>query len=188
MKIITATLTLLWALASAVQAHELEANRATLVLRDQQHLALTFFVDYPAVLHQVLAPQLPLTEFVLMHSAMQPQAFAAQLQIAQTKLQSSTGLTLHKGKAAVLTQWVWPKAVAVQNLLQQRAMQAVVAPTDHGHVVQSEIRVEVKSVQTGDFASVKLQLPAEFKEVLVVSYQPKQVWVKPRTPSTAITF
>lgn len=188
MKFFVSVLAIWCALASSVHAHELQDNRATLVLRDQQHLALTFFVDYTAVLHQVLAPQLSLPEFVLMYSAMQPQAFTAQLQIAQAKLQSSMGLTLHKGKAAVLTQWVWPKAVAVQNLLQQRAMQSVVAPTDHGHAVQSEIRAEVKSGQAGDFISVKLQLPIEFKDVLVVSYQPKQVWVRPRTPFTTITF
>ena len=76
----------------------------------------------------------------------------------------------------------------MQNLLQQRAMQAVVAPTDHAHAVPTEIRAEAKSSNAADFTSVTLKLPAQFQQVLVVSYQPKQVWLKPHTLSPAISF
>jgi hypothetical protein len=188
MNIFISTIVMLWALTGSAAAHELQANRATLVLRDRQHLSLTFFVDYARVLHQVLAPQQSFQDFALMYSAMKPAEFQAQLQGAQRKLQSSTAITLHSGKAAVLTQWVWPGATAAQNLLQQRAMQAVVAPTDHAHVVPTEIRAEAKSGSVSDFTSITLQLPTEFQQVLVVSYQPKQIWVKPGALSSTINF
>jgi hypothetical protein len=64
-------------------AHELQANRASLVLRDSQHLSLTFFVDYVGVLHQVLAPQRTLQEFVLMYASMKPLELQSQLLAAQ---------------------------------------------------------------------------------------------------------
>lgn len=188
MKNFLAASLLLWALASSAQAHELESNRATLVLRDSQHLSLTFFVDYPGVLHQVIAPQRPLREFVLTYSAMKPQEFQSQLLDAQRKLQSTIGVTLHSGKAATLTQWVWPEAKAVQTVLQQRAMQAVVAPADHPHEAQMEIRAQASSSGQSDFSSIKLQLPPQFQQILVVSYQPKQMWIKPGAPSPAIAF
>jgi ABC-type molybdate transport system ATPase subunit len=188
MKSYLTALAMLWALTTSAVAHELRDNRATLVLRDRQHLSITFFVDYPSVLHQVLAPQRSAQEFVMTYSAMKPQEFQAQLQEAQRKLTNSTVLMLASGKAAVITQWVWPTATAVQNLLQQRAMQAVVAPDDHAHTVQMEIRAEVISAKVTDFSSVTLQLPPAFQHVLVVSYQPKQVWLKPNTPSRAISF
>ncbi len=187
---------LVWALAvlvgsvvgSVAQAHELQANRATLVLRDRQHLAVTFFVDYVAVLHQALAPQQPERDFVLLHAAMKPQEFQSQLQTAQRALQAGVKLSLHKGKVAQFGQWVWPAPAAVHSLLQQRAMQAVVAPAEHAHAVPTEIRVEFKSANSADFASVVLQLPAPFKDVLLVYYQPKQVWLKPGAVSSAIVF
>jgi hypothetical protein len=179
---------LMWTLASSAVAHELESNRATLVLRDSQHLSLTFFVDYPGVLHQVLAPQRPLKEFVLTYSAMKHQEFQSQLLGAQRKLQSAIGVTLHNGRPAALTRWVWPQAKAVQAALQQRAMQSVVAPAEHPHEAQMEITAQASSSGTSDFNSITMQLPPQFQQVLVVSYQPKQVWIKPGTPSPAIAF
>lgn len=189
---------LLWALTISVLnttvlttsalAHELQDNRATLVLRDRQHLALTLFVDYPKVLHQVLSPQSSLQEFVMLHSAMKPQELQAQLLVAQRKLQVDTKVVLATGKTAMLTQWVWPDMAGVQKLLQQRAMQAIVAPKDHAHMVPMEIRAEAQSSNTSDFNSVTLQLPSALQPVLLVSYQPKQVWLKPNTPSPVISF
>ena len=179
---------LLWAMLTSVSAHELQSNRATLVLRDDQYLTLSLFVDYTGVLHKVLAPQQPLEAFVLMYAAMTLQAFQAQLLSAQRKLQGSTAVVLHDGKAASLTQWVWPDVAAVQKLLQQRAMQLVVAPADHSHVAQTEIRAETTSASEGDFNSVTLQLPAELQDVLVVSYKPKQVWASPGKASPTVRF
>lgn len=179
---------MLWAMVLSAGAHELQSSRATLVLRDDQHLTLSFFVDYTGVLHKVLAPQQPFEAFALMYSAMKPQAFQAQVLNVQRTLQASTAVLLQGGKAAVLTQWVWPDAATVHKLLQQRAMQAVIAPADHSHVTQSEIRAETTSDKEGDFTFITLQLPIEFQDVLVVSYQPKQVWASPGKGSPTIGF
>lgn len=181
-------LVLVGLLAISAEAHELQDNRATLVLRDRQHLALTLLVDYPKVLHQVLAPQSTAQEFLVTHSAMKPQEFEALLLAAQRKLQSSTSIVMRSGKTAALVGWVWPDAASVQKLLQQRTMQAVVAPNEHVHAMPMEIRAEAKSSHASDFKSVSLQLPAALQHVLVVSYQPRQVWLKPNTPSPVISF
>ena len=169
-------------------AHELEASRATLVLRDKQHLALTFFIDYPAVLHQALAPQMLFHEFALQHSAMPPQIFAAQLLVAQRKLQGGTRLASQNGKTLPLTLWAWPEATATQKALQQRAIEAVVGTSDHTHSAALEVRAEARSDNPKDFAAITLQLPTEFKQTLVVSYQPKQVWAAPGKASPSIRF
>ena len=171
-----------------VQAHELQASRATLVLRDSQHLAITFYVDYPAVLHQAIAPHMLFHEFALQHSAMPQPLFAAQLLAAQRKLQASTRLVLRSGKPAPLQLWAWPDAAATQKALQQRAIAAVVGAKDHAHAPPAEIRAEAQSNKSGDFAAVTLQLPAEFKQTLVVSYQPKQAWVEPGKALAGIRF
>ena len=75
---------ILWASLFAMSAftlahsHELSGNRATMVLRDETHIALTFYVDYPNVLYQLLAPaksQRSHREFLLAYSAMKPADF-----------------------------------------------------------------------------------------------------------------
>jgi hypothetical protein len=187
-KIYLSILSLGWVLTQAAVAHELQDNRATLVLRDRQHLALTLFVDYPKVLHQVLAPQSNMQEFVMLHSAMPLPEFQTQLLVAQRKLQGATSVLLSTGKTAALSQWVWPDATSVHKLLQQRTMQAIVAPKDHAHLVPMEIRAETTSSNANDFKSVRLQLPSALQPVLVVSYQPQQVWLKPNAPSPVISF
>lgn len=191
MKIYTLPLLVLLVVSAfngSASAHELAASRATLVLRDSQHLAVSFFVDYAGVLHQVLAPQLPFEEFALQHAAMPPQVFAAKVTAAQARLQGGTHLALQDGSVIALTQWAWPDTVAVQQALQRRAMQAAVAPGDHAHTVQTEIRAQAQSAKANDFAAVSLTVAPEFKQMLVVSYQPKQVWVAPGTPSPTIRF
>ena len=188
MKTWTLALVLLSMLGSTAQAHELQDSRATLVLRDNQHIAVTFFVDYPAVLHQALAPQMLFHEFALQHSAMPPSVFAAQLLAAQRTLQLGTQLVLRSGKTAPLALWAWPEATAVQKALRQRAIEAVVGARDHPHADHSEIRAEAQSNNPKDMANVTLQLPAAFKKTLVVFYQPKQVWVERGKTSASIRF
>ncbi len=168
-------------------AHELPGNRATLVLREG-HLSLTLLVDYTRVLHQVLAPQRPFQEFVMLYAAMSPVAFQSQLVQAQRNLQTGTQLRLQGKKSASFTQWTWPPTASVQHQFQQHTMQTMVAPADHGHAAQSEIRAQVQTNKPEAFNAVTLQLPPEFQQVLVVSYQPRQTWVKPGTASTMIRF
>jgi len=119
---------LLFLLASCAFAHELPANRLTLVLRDRNHLSLTFFIDYTDALHRALAPQRPLEEFVLMYSAMKRRTWAGNCCVRRRGFQSSTQLILSAGKPAAITNWKWPNAGRVQAMLRERAMQAVVAP------------------------------------------------------------
>lgn len=179
---------LLFGLSSSAMAHELAANRATLVLRDSQHLALTLLVDYPVVLHKLMAPQRSFQEFALIASSMKPQEFKTQLQDAQRKLQAATAVVGRSSKAVVLTRWAWPDAAVVQGLMQQRAMQAVVGSNEHTHAVLSEIKTETSASNSTELTAVSLQLPTELDQVLVVSYQPKQAWFKPGKTVPVIKF
>ena len=176
---------LVWLLTPPVFAHELQANRLTLVLRDRNHLTLTFFLTYTDALHRALAPARTLPEFALVYSAMKPEAFEQELLRAQAKFQTATRLTLSAGEDTAITNWTWPEPSRVQATLREHAMQAIVAPGEHPHEAAVEIRAEATSPQ--DVGSVTLRLPEAFQPVLVVSYRPSQVWVEPKTPFTVIT-
>jgi hypothetical protein len=171
---------------AAVSAHELPANRLTLVLRDETLLSLTYRVDYTAALHQALAPKRALQEFVVMYSAMKPADFQKEMVRAQTKFSSGTRLVLPTGESLPITRWYWPEPSRVQAQLQERAMQALVGAGDHEHETSLEIGADVTARR--HITSVALRLPEAFGKVMVVSYQPRQAWVEPRAAASLIKF
>lgn len=166
-------------------AHEMEANRATLVLRDGGHLSLTLYLDYAAALHQALAPSRPFEEFMLTHATMPAAQFQQALDGAHRKFEQGTRAAL-KGQPLAFRGWQWPAAAQVQQKLRERAMLMVRAQGSHSHEAPLEVRAELAAGE--DFHTLKMQFPAEFRDVLVVSYRPAQVWVKPDQPSPAVVF
>jgi hypothetical protein len=167
-------------------AHELPSNRMTVVLRDETHLSLTYWVDYPEALRRALMPQKTLTEFALTHSAMPAADFQKQLEKAHAKFSSQTRLTLATGKVLEMAQWRWPEAAQVQALLQQHAMQALAAPKQHAHATPLEIHAQAASPQK--IEAISVATPAEFSRVLMVSYKPQQTWLMPGASSALVKF
>lgn len=173
-------------LLTASLAHELQANRLTVVLSDETHLSLTYYVDYIAALHRALAPKRSMHEFVLTYSAMKPVNFRNELSKAQVKFVSSTRLTLPTGAPLATTNWQWPEPARAQALLQERAMQTLVAAGEHPYETELEIHAEATS--NTNIVAIAVQLPEEFGKVLVVSYQPRQIWIAPAVVPTSIKF
>ncbi len=167
-------------------AHELTENRATMVLRDHNHVAITLYLNYSEVLHRTLAPEQSFAEFVLAVSALPPKQFEAQLQTAQTRLQAQLKVLPRPAGEAALRRWVWPAATRVQALLRDRAMQMIATPNDHAHEPPMEVRVELRT--SGRVTTISAVFPPEFRRVLVVSYRPNQTWAEPGEPATEIKF
>ena len=181
---IAATLMLLVAQRSS--AHELAENRATMVLRDQNHVAITLYLNFSDVLHRTLAPAQSFAEFILAFSALSPEQFAAQLKTAQTRLQSQIRVLPRPATEASMRRWVWPTATTVQAVLRDQAMQMLAAPNDHAHKPTLEVHVELQT--TGRVSAVSAVFPAEFRRVLVVSYRPNQTWAELGDAATEIMF
>jgi hypothetical protein len=167
-------------------AHGLAENRATFVLRDQNHVSVTLFITFSEALHRVLAPERSFQEFVLAHAAMPPEIFKSALFEAERSFQAETQAQTADGHRLLFERWIWPDPATVQLALRERAMQALVAPNDHAHEAALEVRAECQSAKA--IHSVRATFPAAFARVLVVSYQPKQVWVEPLRASPEITF
>ena len=172
--------------ATQTPAHEIQENRATLVLRDDTHIAMTLFVAYIEALHVVLAPQRSASEFLVMYSAMNPESLQKELVRAEIRLQSGTKLCLANGTPVPLSNWIWPDVRQVQAMMQQYIMQAVVDPTGHAHFEPLEVHADANAREA--ITAVNIQFPQELRRVLVVSYRPSQVWVEPSLSSSAIKF
>ena len=174
------------ATTTPICAHELQDNRATLVLRDKTHVSVTVFLDYADVLHRVIAPERSMQDFVLFYSGLPANRFKTALEKAQDTLRQQTTAATVEGKPAVLDRWVWPDASEAQHILRQRAMQALVAPNDHGHATQLEVHCELSAPHA--ITAVQVVFPKAFQRVLLVSYQPKQQWSDAGGKATAVTF
>jgi hypothetical protein len=181
-------LCVLLALASvgSARAHGLEENRATFVLRDQNHVSVTLFITFSEALHRALAPDRSFQDFVMAHAAMSPEAFKAALLKAQGTFQAQTSIETAGGHRLLLERWRWPEPAAVQQVLRERAMQALAAPNEHPFETALEVRAELQAAKA--VASLRVSFPPAFQRVLVVSYQPKQVWVEPQQASPEIKF
>lgn len=169
----------------AAPAHELEDNRATLVLRDKTHVSVTLFVRYTEALHLALAPQQPYTAFLIVYSTMDSAAFEKELLRAQAKFQASIRI-LQAETQVTMTNWLWPGAKQVQAMMQNQIMQATVDPGGHAHQETAEIRAD--AVAPKEISGVTMQFPDEFRRMLVVSYRPNQVWVDPKGAAVEIRF
>lgn len=174
-------------LGGLARAHELPGNRLTVVRRDDLHLSLTLFLDdAPQALQLILEPGRPLREFVLAHAALTPAQLQGPLRLAGRRLAEGTRVSTLAGQAWQFTGWEWPAAEQVSRVLQQRAMQAVVAPGEHAHDGALELRAQARTDRAG--ASVSVTLPRSLGRVLVVAYRPSQAWVEPGAASPALRF
>ena len=183
-----------WALLLALllgpqsNAHELQENRATLVLRDKSHIAITLYIAYSDALHRALLPQRPFGSFLAIYSAMKPEDLQKELLRAQAKFEASIHMYLSPGpgRQIAIRSWIWPDAKQVQSMLQQRMMAAMVDPGGHAHDQPLEIHAD--AVAPADVGGLTIRFPEEFEKVLVVSYRPNQVWVEKKTLSREIRF
>lgn len=177
---------------TSVQAHELPDNRVTMVLRDETHVSLTFYVDYPDVLNAVLAPKKSHREFLLASAAMKPEDFRQQILLVQSKLQAETHATLNGGKEATITGWAWPDAARIQALIQKEVMASLVgrvgnpSASTHTHEEPTEIRANITHDKPINDANI--QFAEAFGKMLLVSYRPQQTSVATKKMSSLIKF
>ncbi len=163
----------------SASGHDLAENRLSLVLRDDTHIALTFFIDYPKALQQTLEPKRTYSEFLLMYSALPKSDFQQAIVKAHTIFSTQTIIRLSNGEPLVITAWRWPDAASTQSVLQQKVMQSIVAGNDHKHDIATEVQASATAQRKID--EITLVLPKALGSVLVISYKPKQT----QLPSTA---
>jgi hypothetical protein len=171
---------------SCATAHELQDNRATLVLRDRTHVSVTLYIAYTEALHQALAPQRPLPEFLFLYSTVPLAELEKDLARAHAKFQSATRMVTGDSVPVPLSNWVWPNASQVQSLLRQRVMASIAAPD--GHIHEEPVEIHADANATREITSIQVQFPDEFQSVLVVAYRPTQTLVESKSLSHVIRF
>lgn len=168
-----------------VSAHEVETNRLTLVLRDERHVSITYYIDYPTALHRALAPASPFNEFIVAHSAMPLPELRKALSRAEALLETQTRITATSSPLRIGS-WKWPEAARAQTLLREVAMAGLVDPTGHAHMPPLEVRAE--GLASRAITALDVSLPEALGNVIVVSYRPRQTAIGAGVKSVRVTF
>ena len=177
---------LLMALPISVSAHDVVANRLTLVQREANHVSMTLVIDYVTTIRAVAAPAASYKEFAIACSGMAD----AQLQrtLSQAHATLEQGIVLHDAQHHTLrvSPLRWPSLIESRKLLQQSAMAAIALGTDKAEPTTLELTADIVANQRIQVLDV--QLPAALADVLVVSYKPVQTTIDPQSRKARITF
>lgn len=161
-------------LSSVAAAHDLEANRVSVVLRDNIHLSLQFRINYLNFLRQAYAPNVNEKQALIELASMTDQAFdvlylqSQKLFIQQTILSAGTDSPLQ------LSHWRWPKAALIQQSIRELSAQMIVSPQEHIHY--DFIEVQADAIAMKEVNQCHLKLAPSLGNVLVIHYRAQQQW------------
>ena len=170
----------------SVHPHELQENRASLVLRNDRQVNVTFYLNMSEVLQKTLTPTQDRFEHTAKLSAMNEGEFLKQYGITKNLIESSVIFRSASGKQLKITDWQWPEPRVMQKGLRDLTMQSVVGSGHHFHENPFEIRLHIQS--TEPLESLTLELPVTLKPITLVASRPKQKRFDNSTTKVTINF
>jgi hypothetical protein len=183
--ILTTIITALIHTAPAM-AHELEANRVTLILRDDIHLNIVFRINYLAYLHQKYAHEITFNEFILRFAGMKEEDFDKLCTQAEQQFSIDTKIETRSGEQLQLDHWKWPSHTKALSRLRDYAMQLIIEPDAHIDIEFSEIQAQ--GVKLNGLKNSRFRLPSHLGNTLVVHYTAHQQWYDNEKGHLQISF
>ena len=166
-------------------AHELEADRLTLVQRQDRLVEATWRIDLPASLHRMFASQEPYAEFLLRLGAGPPDEARQLLEKARQRWSAEIAFSTSDGAKGAWQRWDWPDAGALKAAAQERLMQRLAGGHDHPDplTIQAQWLAETTPLTT-----LKVSVPPALRPLVIVSYRPRQSFMGANDPTVAIPF
>jgi len=153
-------------------SHELNENRASLVLRNERQISVTFYLNLTEVLHKTLMPKQDRFEHTAKLAAMNEADFLKHYGDAKKLIESSVLLKAASGKKINVREWQWPEPKVAQKAIRELTMQSVVSSGQHLHENPIEVRLQIQSDESID--PLVLELPVSMKPMTLVASRPKQ--------------
>jgi len=154
------------------QSHELQENRASLVLRNERQISVTFYLNLTELLHKTLMPKQDRFEHTAKLAAMNEADFSKQYGDVKKLIESSVLFNAAPGKKINVREWQWPEPKVAQKNIRELTMQSVVSSGQHFHENPIEVRLQIQSDESID--PLMLELPVSMKPMTLVASRPKQ--------------
>jgi len=154
------------------QSHELQENRASLVLRNERQISVTFYLNLTELLHKTLMPKQDRFEHTAKLAAMNEADFSKQYGDVKKLIESSVLFNAAPGKKINVREWQWPEPKVAQKNIRELTMQSIVSSGQHFHENPIEVRLQIQSDESID--PLMLELPVSMKPMTLVASRPKQ--------------
>lgn len=185
---VTLVLALAWAACAGglvpVHAHESEAPKALVVMREAGHCTLTLHFDLARALRLTMQPQAAPAEFLAQASAQAPATFAREWNRVTARWAREVLLEQPAGRFDA-QRWRWPTADEAQALLRQQLMQGLTGDSPEHAPALAQAQGEFR-IAPGP--SARLFLPTAFRPLTLTSYRPHQQSVAPGESPISLKF
>ena len=170
----------LWALAGDVHYNQMDIQRDG---RDK--LVFSMSLNLTHLLHQVLAPQTPLADFLRFHSELPDKALQTAVDKASTQLGDKSSMLLPTGGKVSIRQWQLPPLVALREALKAHAFLLEMPSAIPVHV--PPMRVQAQGHSKSPFSRAQLQVHKALHPLWVIQPQ-DQFWLTDQIPMAIVSF
>lgn len=161
-------------LSESLNAHDINSNKITLIMREKSHVSLIMSVNILKAMNQFLAPQTKYADFVLAFSNMDSKLFQKEYEKTKSKLTSGIQVSSSDQGKLIIRDWKWPQASVVQKQFQEYVMELVTGSHDHTKEPLLEVFAEI--IDKADKTKIQVQIPKEIQPILFISYKPTTIW------------
>ena len=154
-----------------VNSHEVIENRASIVLRNKNHLQISIYLNIGQVLYLMSNQKEEWTSFISFYAALSDAQFNEE--IKKTKLLIQNGIYIQSiiGTNLQITAWRWPDNKSLREHIRNLAMQALVAPELHGHA--KPIEIFAQSIDTKNISNLSIGIIPALRPMTIVTTEPK---------------
>ena len=156
----------------AAHSHELQENRASLVLRNERQISITFYLNLSELMHKTIAPKQNRFELVAKLAATSEDDFLKNYDFTKKNTEGSVFFKHASGKKITAREWQWPDPKTAQKSMRELTMQTVVGSSSHVHENPIEVKLQIQSDVSLD--SLLLELPSSMRPMTLVASRPKQ--------------
>ena len=153
-------------------SHELQENRASLVLRNERQISITFYLNLSELMHKTIAPKQNRFELVAKLAATSDDDFLKNYDFTKKNTEGSVFFKHTSGKKIAVREWQWPDPKTAQKSMRELTMQTVVGSSSHVHENPIEVKLQIQSDMSID--SLMLELPSSMRPMTLVASRPKQ--------------
>ena len=158
-------------------------NQVDVRQETSKSLVLSFYLNVPELLHQLLAPQLPLSTFLKNHSELPVAEVQANLLKASSSLSRQSFLTLPSGAKAHVDNWQWPEARSLQDSFRATLIFLNMPQANRPHLDPVLVKAELRSKVA--ISQVKLQLSSLLYPI-GVDVQGDKFWLTEQIPVAVV--
>lgn len=158
-------------------------NNAELRREGDSTVAVTLYLNWPQVLHQLLAPQMPFKVFLKTYLELPDLQLEREMAILQTKLTTNAYLTLPSGAKVNFKKWQVPSNLALRESFKLSLMLTDMPANAQAHLDPVKVTAEAQSKNA--LTQAQIQLPKALYPILVNSKNDK-FWLTEQIPLAVI--